>query len=100
MIVLTSGANSTSGDMRQIMKTPAVTMVAAWISADTGVGPSIASGSQVCRNNCADLPMAPMNSNSTMISVASKLQLRNCRLTPERRDASAKMSSSMMLSVR
>jgi hypothetical protein len=31
------------------MNTPAVTMVAAWISAETGVGPSIASGSQVCR---------------------------------------------------
>ena len=29
------------------MKTPAVTIVAAWISAETGVGPSIASGSQV-----------------------------------------------------
>ena len=38
------------------MNTPAVTMVAAWISADTGVGPSIASGSQVCRPSCADLP--------------------------------------------
>ena len=43
------------------MNTPAVTMVAAWISAETGVGPSIASGSQVWRRNCADLPMAPMN---------------------------------------
>ena len=28
------------------MYTPAVTMVAAWISAETGVGPAIASGSQ------------------------------------------------------
>ena len=45
------------------MNTPAVTMVAAWISAETGVGPSIASGSQVCSGNCADLPMAPMNSS-------------------------------------
>jgi len=27
-------------------KTPAVTIVAAWIKAETGVGPSIASGSQ------------------------------------------------------
>ncbi len=43
------------------MNTPAVTMVAAWISAETGVGPSIASGSQVCSRNCADLPIAPMN---------------------------------------
>ena len=31
--------------MRQTMYTPAVTMVAAWISAETGVGPAIASGS-------------------------------------------------------
>ena len=44
------------------MNTPAVTIVAAWISAETGVGPSMASGSQVCSRNCADLPMAPMNS--------------------------------------
>ena len=43
------------------MKTPAVTMVAAWIRAETGVGPSMASGSQVWSRNCADLPMAPMN---------------------------------------
>jgi len=35
------------GDRRQTMNTPAVTIVAAWMSADTGVGPSIASGNQV-----------------------------------------------------
>ena len=58
----TSGASSNSGDRRATMNTPAVTMVAAWISAETGVGPSIASGSQVWSRNCADLPMAPMNS--------------------------------------
>ena len=52
------------------MNTPAVTMVAAWISAETGVGPSMASGSQVCSRNCADLPMAPMNS-SRQISVSA-----------------------------
>ncbi len=34
-------------------------MVAAWIRALTGVGPSIASGSQTCKGNCADLPTAP-----------------------------------------
>ena len=34
-------------------------MVAAWISADTGVGPSIASGSHVCNGTCADLPTQP-----------------------------------------
>ena len=45
------------------MNTPAVTIVAAWIRALTGVGPSIASGSQVWRPSCADLPIAPTNSS-------------------------------------
>ena len=38
-------------------------MVAAWISADTGVGPAMASGSQVKSGNWADLPQAPPKSN-------------------------------------
>ena len=37
--VSAAGASSISGDMRAIRNTPAVTMVAAWISAETGVGP-------------------------------------------------------------
>ena len=53
--------SSKSGDMRATMKIPAVTMVAAWISAEMGVGPSIESGSHTCSGNWADLPMAPMN---------------------------------------
>jgi hypothetical protein len=32
------------------------------MSADTGVGPSIASGSHVCNGTWADLPTAPRNS--------------------------------------
>ena len=32
-------------------------MVAAWISAETGVGPAIASGSHVCRKNWPDFDM-------------------------------------------
>ncbi len=40
-------------------------MVAAWMSADTGVGPSIASGSQMCSGTCADLPIGPQNTSST-----------------------------------
>src|SRR3977135_3781416 len=52
--------SSNSGDMRVTMKMPAVTMVAAWISAEIGVGPSIESGSHTCSGNCALLPMAPM----------------------------------------
>ena len=50
--------------MRAIRYTPAVTIVAAWISADTGVGPSIASGSQVCSGICADLANAPTSSST------------------------------------
>ena len=57
------GASSNSGEQRQTRNTPAVTMVAAWIRAETGVGPSIASGSQVCSPICADLPIAPTNSS-------------------------------------
>src|SRR5579863_10057117 len=53
--------SSNSGDMRATMNMPAVTMVAAWISAEMGVGPSIESGSHTCRGTCADLPMAPTN---------------------------------------
>ena len=40
------GAWLNSTALRPIMYTPAVTIVAAWIRAETGVGPSIASGSQ------------------------------------------------------
>src|SRR5947209_7523196 len=39
-------------------------MVAAWIRALTGVGPSIASGSQTCSGNCADLPTAPQKTSN------------------------------------
>ena len=54
--------SSNSGDIRATMKMPAVTIVAAWIRAEIGVGPSIESGSQTCSGTCADLPIAPMNS--------------------------------------
>src|SRR6266498_2986984 len=43
-----SAVRSKIGPDRTMRYTPAVTMVAAWISADTGVGPSIASSSQDC----------------------------------------------------
>src|SRR5579872_4720107 len=52
---------SNRGDMRATMKMPAVTMVAAWIRAEIGVGPSMESGSHTCSGTCADLPMAPTN---------------------------------------
>src|SRR3982751_1255022 len=53
------GASSYRLWKRAIRYTPAVTIVAAWISALTGVGPSIASGSQVWSGNCADFASAP-----------------------------------------
>src|SRR5512136_2912470 len=56
------------------MYTPAVTMVAAWINADTGVGPAIASGNHTYSGNCADLPTAPTNNNSA-IGVAAAAYL-------------------------
>ncbi len=48
-------------------------MVAAWMSAETGVGPSMASGSHVWSGSCADLPHAPMNRSSAMpVAVAGE----------------------------
>jgi len=46
--------------------TPAVTIVAACNNAETGVGPSIASGNQVCKPNWADLPTAPTKIQSVI----------------------------------
>jgi len=57
----TVGAYSKIAEQRIIKKTPAVTIVAACINAETGVGPSIASGNHVCNPSCADLPIAAIN---------------------------------------
>ena len=73
-------------------------MVAAWISALTGVGPSIASGSQVCRPSCADLPMAPMNSRKLTISNAGKYTPRKVTPFSTMVGAAAKITSNAMLS--
>src|SRR6266513_5963945 len=51
--------NEKSGYTRATRNTPAATMVAAWINALTGVGPSLASGNHTCNGNCALLPTAP-----------------------------------------
>src|SRR6185503_11167475 len=58
--------SSNSGLIRATMKMPAVTIVAAWISAEMGVGPSIESGSQTCNGICADFPIAPMKRQMQM----------------------------------
>ena len=54
------------GWARATMKMPAVTIVAAWIRAETGVGPSIASGNQTKSGTCADFPTAPVKRSSAM----------------------------------
>src|SRR5476651_568103 len=56
-----TGACSNSGEHRQTRYTPAVTIVAAWISAETGVGPAMASGNQMYNGICALLPAHPRN---------------------------------------
>lgn len=52
---------SIRGELRINRYTPAVTIVAAWIRADTGVGPSIAIGSQTCNPTCELFAIAPIN---------------------------------------
>ena len=67
--VIASLLTSRNACARHSRNTPAVTIVAAWMRADTGVGPSIASGSQRCNGICALLPTAAA-SNSSAIAVA------------------------------
>ena len=68
------GAMENTALVRTIMYTPAVTMVAAWINALTGVGPSIASGSQTYNGSCADFPVAPTKSSIAIaVNVASPI---------------------------
>ena len=68
-IVIASPLASKNGWARATRNTPAVTMVAAWIRAETGVGPSIASGSHTWSGSCALLPIAPRK-RSRAIAVA------------------------------
>ena len=66
-LVTSSAADSEAtkkGKSRATRYTPATTIVAECTSALTGVGPSMASGSQTWNGNCADLPMAPMRMRS------------------------------------
>src|SRR5262245_18311171 len=58
-----SGDRANIGVQRATRYTPTVTMVAAWIKALTGVGPSMASGSHTWSGNWADLPTAPLKSS-------------------------------------
>jgi hypothetical protein len=57
----TNASAESIGKILAVKYTPAATIVAAWIKALTGVGPSIASGNHICNGNCADFPIAPQN---------------------------------------
>src|SRR4029079_4923170 len=61
------GAIAYTGDRRQIRYKPDVTIVAAWISALTGVGPAVRPVIHTYSGICALLPVQPRNS----ISVAA-----------------------------
>ena len=61
---------SNNGDDLTNKYNPAVTSVAAWIKADTGVGPSILPGNQECKGIWLDLAIAPVNNNNPIIVIA------------------------------
>ena len=65
-------ASASTGFNLVSRKTPEVTMVAAWISAETGVGPAMASGNQTYSGSWADLPAAARR-NSTTAKVAVRV---------------------------
>src|SRR5690349_3853517 len=71
------------GETRTMRYTPEVTMVAAWMRADTGVGPAMASGSHTYNGSCADLPQAPTNSSSAMAVAVTAVSLSVCCRKPE-----------------
>src|SRR5260370_6717069 len=67
---LATGARANSTLQRATRYTPAVTIVAAWIKAETGVGPCMASGSQTYKGIWADLPVQPRNRSSAIVVIA------------------------------
>ena len=74
--VCATGAPSKIGPDRTTRYTPAVTIVAAWMRADTGVGPSIASSSHDCSGTWADLPHAASR-RSSPIAVNQPVEMRS-----------------------
>src|SRR5205814_9299053 len=67
--------NEKIGYARATRNTPAATIVAAWINALTGGGPSIASGNQTCSGNCPDFPIAPHEMSSAIqVALAPRME--------------------------
>ena len=63
--------SSSKDEDRINRKIPAVTIVAACISAEIGVGPSIASGSHMCSPISEDFPIAPISSNKQILFIVN-----------------------------
>ena len=58
-----------------------MTIVAAWMRAETGVGPSMASGSQTWSGNCALLPIAPVKTSSAIAVIVAGARLGALSIT-------------------
>jgi len=86
------GTYSNSGEHLIMRKTPAVTIVAAWIKAETGVGPSIASGIHVCNPICADLPIAPINNREQITVKTGKSYPKNTKVEFTKKGAKGKIT--------
>jgi len=74
-----------------IKKTPETTNVAACINALTGVGPSIASGNQICNVICADLPKTPQNIKKLITVIALKSKQKKVKDFPITQGIKAKI---------
>ena len=70
------------------------------MSADTGVGPSIASGSHEYSGSCADLPVAPKKS-ATQISVSGPwaIELVASRVNTSRKVIDPKTRKMVMMPI-
>ena len=68
-------------------------MVAAWMSAETGVGPAIASPSQDCSGNCADLPQAASRSMSPIAVSVPSLALPSAPLSTVPKSTAPKVAN-------
>lgn len=80
-------------EQRIIRTTPAITSVAAWIRAETGVGPSIASGNQMCNPSCADLPRTPQKKRNEITLKTEKLRPKKERVLSTTFASKAKMTA-------
>src|SRR5690606_187977 len=80
--VFAAGAACSSGKSWARTTVPAATIVAAWMSADAGVGPSMASGSQSWNGSCADLPATPRTTRTMATVSGSATSARRATTRP------------------